>query len=249
MIPKSEGPTTQGSAYDSSDDTIEVELTVEQVQALSQAAEAARETARPDESAPVLSVPEYENITFRRTARIDFVCNVTFAVAVLGIVVAFLWPASTRHPPAPAPAVTRAAPVAEPAPAVPVEPLGAPVRIKNAFDPTEVFEFPYGTTESEAREAVAERLLSRARDRRAEGLALGRASNLQAARGAAVQQPEVFVTRYESLGFAARSLLKVSMYRPYALNSAFFSSVVIGFAFGLRPSIKRSKPNNPTPQP
>lgn len=183
MIPGSEGPTS-GSAHDSSGDTIELELTGEQALALSRAA-----AARPDESAPVVSVPEYENFAFRRTARIDFVCNVTFAVAVVGILVAFLWPASARHPPAPAPAVSRPAPpVAELAAAGPAEPLGAPVRIKNAFDATEVFEFPHGTTESEAREAVAERLLSRARDRRAEGLALRRA-------GTAVQQPEVFVTR------------------------------------------------------
>jgi hypothetical protein len=69
------------------------------------------------------------------------------------------------------------------------------VRIKNAFDATEVFEFPHGTTESEAREAVTALLLSRARDRLPEGLALGRADNLQSDRGAAVQQPEVFVTR------------------------------------------------------
>ncbi len=194
MIPGSEGPTTAGSAHDSSDDTIEVELTDEQQLALSRAAEAARATARPDESSPVLSVPEYENFASRRTARVDFVCNVTFAVAGLGIAVAFLWPASDRHPPAPAPAVTRAAPLAEVAPAGPAEPQGAPVRIKNPFDATEVFEFPHGTTESEAREAVAERLLSRARDRRAEGLALRRASHVQPDRSAAVQQPEVFVT-------------------------------------------------------
>jgi len=193
MIPGSEGPTTAGSAHDSSDDTIELELTGEQELALSRAAEAARATARPDESGPVLSVPEYENFASRRVARIDFVCNVTFAVAVLGIAVASLWPASDRHPPAPA--VTSAAPLAEVAPAGPAEPQGAPVQIRNAFDATEVFEFPHGTTESEAREAVAELLLSRARDRRAEGLALRRAGNLQPDRGAAVQQPEVFVTR------------------------------------------------------
>jgi hypothetical protein len=35
--------------------------------------------------------------------RIDFVCNVTLAVAGLGIAVAFLWPASDQHPPAPSP--------------------------------------------------------------------------------------------------------------------------------------------------
>ena len=195
MIRGSEGPTTPGPVHDRSEDTIDLELTGEQGLALSRAAEAARGTARPDESGPVLPVPEHENSTFRRTARIDFVCNVIFGVAVLGIFVAFLWPASARHPPAPA--VTSAAPLAEvvPVPAGPAEPQGAPVRVENAFDATEVFEFPHGTTESEAREAVAERLLSRARDRRAEGLALRRAGNLQLDRGASVQQPELFVTR------------------------------------------------------
>jgi hypothetical protein len=62
-------------------------------------------------------VPEYENFAYRQTARIDYVCNVTFAVAVLGIAVAVLWPASNRHPPGPTPAVTSAAPLAEAAPA------------------------------------------------------------------------------------------------------------------------------------
>jgi hypothetical protein len=195
MIPGSEGPTTAGFAHDSSDDTIEVGLTGEEELALSRAAEA-RATARPDESGPVLSVPESENCAFRRTARIDFVCNVIFAVAVPGIAVAFLWPAPDRHPPAPAPpAVASAAPLAEVAPAGPAEPQGAPVRIKNAFDATEVFEFPPGTTESEAREAVAELLLSRARDRRVEGLALRRVGNRQPDRGTETQQPEVLVTR------------------------------------------------------
>jgi hypothetical protein len=175
MIPGSEGPTTAGSAHDSSDDTIELDLTGEEQLALSRAAEAAR-----------------------ATAPIDFVCNVIFAVAVAGITVGFLWPAPDRHPPdlhPPAPAVASAAPLAEVAPAEPTEPQGAPVRIKNAFDAREVFEFPHGTTESEAREAVAELLLGRARVRRAEGLALSRVGNRQPERRAAVQQPEVLVTR------------------------------------------------------
>ena len=128
-----------------------------------------------DESCTVKSVPGYKNSAYRRTARIDFVCNVTFAVAVLGMAVAFLWPASDRHPPAPEAAVTRAAPLTTVPRAGPAEPKGAPVRIKNAFDATEVFEFPTATSESEACEAVAELLLSRARDRRAERLALRQA--------------------------------------------------------------------------
>lgn len=149
--------------------------------------------APPDESGLVLSGPERESFAARRTARIDFVCNATFAMAVLGVAVAFVWPASNRHPAAPVtPSTLAVGAVTRPAPA---EPQGAPVRIKNAFDATEVFEFPHGTTESEAREAVAELLLSRARDRRAERLALRRVRNLQTDRGGAVRQPGVFVAR------------------------------------------------------
>jgi hypothetical protein len=41
----------------------------------------------------------------------------------------------------------------------------AQVRFANPFDASEVFEFPPGTPESDARDAVAELLLKRARDR------------------------------------------------------------------------------------
>lgn len=40
-----------------------------------------------------------------------------------------------------------------------------PVRIKNPFDRTEAFEFPPGTSEAEAREAVTKLLMERAHDR------------------------------------------------------------------------------------
>jgi hypothetical protein len=194
MIQGSEGPTASGSARGSSDDTIELELTGEQQLALSRAAGTAGAAGRANESGPVVSEPEYDNFASTRTARIDSICNVTFAVAVLGIAVVSLWPASGRH--AAAPAVVSAAPLAKvvPTPA-PAEPQGAPVRIRNAFDATEVFEFPPGTSESEAREAVAELLLSRARERRAERLALRPADNVQPDRDAAARQPDVFVTR------------------------------------------------------
>jgi hypothetical protein len=48
-------------------------------------------------------------------------------------------------------------PVAQPAP--------EPVRIRNPFDKEEVFEFPAGTSPQAARDAVAEMLLARARER------------------------------------------------------------------------------------
>jgi|GEM_PF-3282566 len=192
MIPGSEGPTT--TAPESSDDTIELELTGDQGVALARAAEAAQQTERRDETGPALAVPAYENSTFRRTARIDFICNVTFAAAMLVVAVAFLWPASERHPPAPA--ITRPAPlVVEATPTKPAEPQGEPVRITNSFDPTEVFEFPHGTAKLEAREAVADLLLSRARERRSKALALTRSTVLHADRGAADHQAEISVTR------------------------------------------------------
>jgi hypothetical protein len=42
------------------------------------------------------------------------------------------------------------------------EPGGAPVRVANPFDSSEVFEFPYGTSEADAREAIAGFLMERA---------------------------------------------------------------------------------------
>lgn len=152
-------------------------------------------TARPGESSLVSSVPEHESFASRRSARIDFDCNVSFAMAALGVAVALLWPTPNRHPPAPIITSTLAPAELVPVRAAPVEPQGAPVRIKNAFDAMEVFEFPHGTSESEAREAVGELLLSRARDRRAQGLALKRVRSLQPVHAGAVQRPEVFVTR------------------------------------------------------
>ena len=51
--------------------------------------------------------------------------------------------------------------------AVPVTPVNdEPVRFTNPFDTTEVFQFPSGTSESDARQAVADVLLQRARDRK-----------------------------------------------------------------------------------
>jgi hypothetical protein len=42
------------------------------------------------------------------------------------------------------------------------ESVGEPLRVANPFDSTEVFEFPAGTTEADAQEAIAGFLLERA---------------------------------------------------------------------------------------
>ena len=46
--------------------------------------------------------------------------------------------------------------------AVQAELVGEPVRVANPFDASEVFEFPAGTSEADAREAVAGFLIERA---------------------------------------------------------------------------------------
>ena len=194
-----EGPASSGPALDrgSGDDTIELELTADQELALARAVAA----PRADELDASPTVPGYTNFAFRPTARIEFVCNVTLAVLALGLAIAFLWPRSVRHPAVPVvmPVVASTAPVAEvnPAPPPPIsEPAGSPVRITNSFDASEVFEFPHGTTVSEARQAVAELLLSRARERRAQGLTLKRAiKSSPRVREAAMQRSPVPVTR------------------------------------------------------
>ena len=52
-----------------------------------------------------------------------------------------------------------------PPPAEAESPAGNPVRFANPFDATEVFEFPPGTSQTDARKAVADALLERARER------------------------------------------------------------------------------------
>lgn len=46
--------------------------------------------------------------------------------------------------------------------AMATQPVGEPLRVANPFDSTEVFEFPSGTSEADAHEAVAGFLLERA---------------------------------------------------------------------------------------
>lgn len=185
-------PTNAETAGDSSDETIELELTEDQGLALSRAA---AEAAHADDSDPTPTVPEYMNLAFRPTARIEFVCNVTLAVLAAGFALVFLWPKSVAHSSAPVIAST-AAPIAAvmSAPAPP-EPQGPPVRVTNAFDASEVFEFPFGTSEAEARQAVVELLLNRARERHTAGMALRPARSSQRGRAVPSEQSSLFVTR------------------------------------------------------
>ena len=49
--------------------------------------------------------------------------------------------------------------------AMETEPVGDPVRVANPFDASETFDFPAGTSEADAREAIAGFLIERAANR------------------------------------------------------------------------------------
>jgi hypothetical protein len=60
---------------------------------------------------------------------------------------------------------TQPVPTLSPPPALIEDAIARPVRFRNPFDANEVFEFPPGTSYTEARDAVAAKLLKRAQER------------------------------------------------------------------------------------
>jgi hypothetical protein len=182
--PKPSEPAGGASAV--AEDTVEFELTAEQQLALWQAA---GDLAGPADRPPAPS--PYDAYICRRTDRIDRVCTIAFATVVLGLTVATGWHAMGDAPAAPA-VVVRTTTAANLAPALPQR---APVvQVLNPFDPTEVFELPASTTESDARNAIAELLLQRARERFRQGFNVHRANNRHTA-APATSSLDVFVTR------------------------------------------------------
>jgi hypothetical protein len=147
---------------------LELELTAEEVRAIAQPREARPLVAvRPVPSAPAREAasPAPKSGSPPRLANIGVTVGAT--VVVLAGVASF-YSSGGSGPVTTTAAVASFAPepvqVAQPAPVVVREP--SPVRFANPFDPSEVFEFPAGTTRAAAREKVAELLIRRAQDRR-----------------------------------------------------------------------------------
>jgi hypothetical protein len=123
---------------------------------------------------PIVEVPAKRWLTGPRLAIAAGIAGASILASVGGYLRADRAPAPppvvatsapTQPPPAPAPAPTPAsAELPQPA-STPVQ-TAPPLRFRNPFDRSEVFEFPAGTTRVEARAAVAEILLERARERR-----------------------------------------------------------------------------------
>ena len=181
-------------------DTIELELSAEQLLLLTHAAAVHRPepepasvraavpapvraaTTAPDRAAAPAPVPAAEELlphllpptlvktpeanppaTGRRGVWVAVALGIAAAAAVLVVGLTYLVKTPAPPPPVAAAVVPSvAAPEPHPAPPDAEEP---PVQFKNPFDRREVFEFPPGTTHAAARDAVADILLQRARDR------------------------------------------------------------------------------------
>jgi hypothetical protein len=189
MTLESGDSTDNASAGDRGDQTLELQLTEAERLALSGAANLA-------EPRPTSAADDYARFASKRTKRMDFVTNLTLAVAGLGLAVALLWPASGHQLSMPAMVAIAAPqpPVTAPSPPPPEDP-GPPVRIRNAFDKSEVFEFPNGTDDAQAREAVMQLLLDRARERRDAWLEARRLGTSKATRRSAMEEPAIFITK------------------------------------------------------
>ncbi|HUI59966.1 MAG TPA: hypothetical protein VLX90_07075 [Steroidobacteraceae bacterium] len=157
------------SASESGGGIIEVELNPEQVlgHLPSRVSPPAQQSAAVSPAALTLASAGSGSSTTRSAGRTSPMLGwaVAGSVAVLlgAWAVALYRPTPPEVPPPPPVVQTPALP--PPAPAPQPAPQEPPVQFRNPFDRSEVFEFPPGTSRAEARQAVAEVLMQRARDR------------------------------------------------------------------------------------
>jgi hypothetical protein len=210
-----------GTAYfdaDPDEDTIEMVLTPADVRLLARAAEEQQRAASVAEPTPpppatdsiLSSMPSqttstHNSASLARGALAGIAAGLVIVVAIASLSTTRLTSAAKPNPtpethklvaasPAPAPAPTAAPATSEPSQAAVAQ--AQPLRFKNPFDKSEVFEFPAGTTLEEARASVADLLKQRAQDRHIRpGLQHSHINGARAARqaipsgGAAARRP------------------------------------------------------------
>jgi hypothetical protein len=174
-----------GTAYfdaDPDEDTIEMVLTPADVRLLARAAEEQQREASVAESTPpppttdstLPSMPSqttstHNSASLARGALAGVAGALVIVVAIASVSTARLTTAAKPSPPPETRKVVAAAvatpPPATPEPSQPAVAQAQPLRYKNPFDKSEVFEFPAGTTLEEARASVADLLRQRAQDR------------------------------------------------------------------------------------
>jgi hypothetical protein len=161
MTGRPESTTATGSEAHSSgnpaEDTVEIALTAAEqleLQRISDPESRTRMTGT--------FMPNHDTYICRRSARIDTVATLCFAVAVLGVTIAIGW-----HGLAGPPSLRAVAPLASIAHAriTRDSPQGAFVQVTNPFDASEVFELPAAISGANVQDAVADLLMTRARER------------------------------------------------------------------------------------
>jgi hypothetical protein len=158
------------------DDTLELQLTPEQLLGLSEASELAEPVAPAQISAVAAPGPA------SRFRRWHLTRIAKMAGATVGYI-ALAWWSSSQLAWRPEPIATAAATptVVIPRPALITSSSQPTVRVINPFDATEVFEFPAGTNHAEGREKVAQILLQRARERQSQWEHIKPAASLRTA--------------------------------------------------------------------
>ena len=153
-------------------DTIELDLNPYQVKSVSQAPSVGSDSAVPIVEGSEPGLPPRTESSTRHLTSPRFLTIAAASIALFGSF-AYLTAEPERPPPA-TPAVVSFS-EAEPLPTVAEASAAvAPVKFANPFDRREIFEFPAGTTRTAARDAVAEILMQRARDRGVPALDKGR---------------------------------------------------------------------------
>jgi hypothetical protein len=146
-------------ANDIDDDTIELALTEEDMLALSRAAEEEQAETSPDTSARVVTGAYLRDQSMRSRRWPQIIASSVLVIVIsvaLGVVAQRI---SMVTIPITAPSGAEQS----------AKSLDSPVRFSNPFDASEVFEFPPGTSDEQARQSVAAILLQRARDRQVAG--------------------------------------------------------------------------------
>jgi hypothetical protein len=134
--------------------------------------------AKPPDALMPSALPAKGMAGLRSVARLYLTATGVAILLALSVTIAYQLGARARSAPlAPPVQVTEPVKSTPPAAADPLappvieEPASTPVRFTNPFDPAEVFEFEPGTSDTEARDAVAALLLKRAQERQSSTLA------------------------------------------------------------------------------
>jgi hypothetical protein len=152
---------------------LEVELSPQELLALSQPRSPGKRRAIPEIGSDVQlrvaaersTVPDKVPSIARRSP-VFASSAIGASIIVAAVIAAFIADQGPRTEPMNTAAKAVAPPVTALAtPAAISEPVPSPVRFRNPFDRTEIFEFPAGTSPAEARDKVADLLMKRAQER------------------------------------------------------------------------------------